>query len=92
MKASHKKMMRNPGQSSAPIRILKCMPSTITIRSLLRQEKSMPEVRINLSQQAIALLEKLKKEHGLRTRGKALEMIIEELLAVTEVKNSEPEG
>ena len=52
----------------------------------------MPEVRVNLSQQTINLLEELKKEHGLKTRSQALEMIIEELLSVPEDTNSEPEG
>ena len=52
----------------------------------------MPEVRVNLSQQAITLLEQLKKEHGLKTRSQVLEMIIEELLAVPEDTNSVPEG
>lgn len=52
----------------------------------------MPEVRVNLSQQTIDLLEGLKKEHGLKTRSQALEMIIEELLSVPEDTNSEPEG
>ena len=40
----------------------------------------MPEVRANLSQKAINLLEELKKEHGFKTRSQALEMIIEQLL------------
>ena len=51
----------------------------------------MPEVRVNLSQQTIDLLEELKKEHGLRTRSQALEMIIEQLLTDPEDTNPEPE-
>ena len=51
----------------------------------------MPEVRVNLSQKAITLLEQLKKENGLKTRSQALEMIIEELLAVPEDTNCVPE-
>ena len=54
--------------------------------------KLMPEVRVNLSQQTIDLLEELKKEHGLKTRSQALEMIIEQLLTVPEDTNPEPEG
>ena len=55
-------------------------------------DRQMPVVRVNLSQQTIDLLEELKKEHGLKTRSQALEMIIEELLSVPEDTNSEPEG
>ena len=51
----------------------------------------MPEVRANLSQKAIDLLEELKKEHGLKTRSQALEMIIEQLLEDPDGTNPGPE-
>ena len=52
----------------------------------------MPEVRVNLSQQTIDLLQELKKEHGLKTRSQALEMIIEQLMEDPDETNPEPEG
>ena len=52
----------------------------------------MPELRVNLSQRTIDLLEELKKEHGLRTRSQALEMIIEQLLEDPDGTSPEPEG
>ena len=51
----------------------------------------MPEVRVNLSQHVITLLEQLKKEHGLKTRSQALEMIIEQLLEDPDRTNPGPE-
>ena len=51
----------------------------------------MPIVTVNLSQHAIDLLEELKKEHGIKTRSQALEMIIEQLLTAPEDTSSEPE-
>lgn len=51
----------------------------------------MSQVKAKLNQQTIDILEELKKEHGLKTRSQALEMIIEQLLVIHENTNSEPE-
>lgn len=51
----------------------------------------MPEVKVNLSNRVINLLEQLKQEYGLTSRSQALEMIIEQLL-IPDDKDSEPEG
>ena len=50
----------------------------------------MPEVKVNQQRQLIA--EELKKEHVLKTRSQALEMVIAQLLTVPEDTNPEPEG
>lgn len=39
----------------------------------------MPEIRINISEKRLALLETLKNEYGLSSRSEALEAIFEQL-------------
>lgn len=47
----------------------------------------MPYLRVNLSNKAIELLDKLKQEYKLDSRSHTLEVIIEQLLEPTEQSN-----
>ena len=51
----------------------------------------MPQIRINISEKNLALLEELKNEWGLSNRSKALERIIDKLLQDKEPMNEQQE-
>ena len=45
------------------------------------QEKIRVEVTLNLSKEALEIIDKLKMEYGASTRGRTLELLIQDLIA-----------
>lgn len=51
----------------------------------------MPEIKVNISNRMITLLDELKMQYKLSSRSQALEMIVEQLLEDPEESNSKQE-
>ena len=47
-------------------------------------DKAQFKVTVNLSKETIELLDKLKMEYGARTRGRVIEMLLQDLIAPEE--------